>query len=911
LKGPEKERESAPKKNIKVKGKELADKIRALRPKADSAQANLFGLAIGVYDTALVTIANLVEGGATLADAVQKVLADIKFPSADDRKSFIDHLSDAEDYTFEDLRQDMVNNIRQEVENSEAHGINKDMLSSIRKLAQGYIENGVGSLEELVDKLHDDLKSVIPDLEKRDVRDAFSGYGEVRQETENKLRQKVNALKKEANLTSQLEDALDGELPKRKGRGKAAPKDIKLVELQQKVTDAMKAQGLQWDRPPRTPREQKQMSVESLKDRISAQIEKLLQIGTTEGGTQPLRKRLPTDAELEALKKIKNDLLKIIPKDPKDQQLDEDAQMQRIEKNLRDQIDEYEGRIKTGDTSTTPKKESPSNREIELLKAQRDALREMYRKFKIDSDPQSKPQKIAIEKYKDSLQNQIINYLGKIETGDFDEREKESFVKDSEAAALELSLKKAKGKFNYLKSEAAKANRSPLQKVFDAVAKYRRFAVLTGIPTMGKITAAVAYRSIGTPVEEIIGAGFSALPGFRNVARQAPRHGGVFFDRNGFDPLKTAISIEGKALMEFLKANTWKDAKNVLKGQGELESKFGRYSEATPEFLEFMGRVHAAFKNFAKRAEFVRAYEKRSAYAMRQGFNTDDELVQTQLMYQAYTDANKAVFMGDNALTKWYSNQIAKMERPDSQNWQKIAAFLARFTMPIVKVPTNFALETGQHLTGLPTGLVQLAYHAIRGELNNLPPDQADQLMKNLKKGTFGAGMFALGFYCPQMAGGYYVKGDKRDEDDVQWGQLEFMGARIPRWATHAPFLEALQFGSTVRRLYDKKNDAGDDNALAGAIYGSTGGLLNEVPLLEDPASVLEAFKEADFTKFEDNFFQSFVPIGLGQVAAWGDYGEDDSVLDARKSPTKRKIQNPIDAVKYEIPGLRNTLDEK
>jgi hypothetical protein len=56
---------------IVKKGKELADKIRGLKSKRDIAAAHIFGIAIGIYDGAIETIATAIEKGSELAQAIQ------------------------------------------------------------------------------------------------------------------------------------------------------------------------------------------------------------------------------------------------------------------------------------------------------------------------------------------------------------------------------------------------------------------------------------------------------------------------------------------------------------------------------------------------------------------------------------------------------------------------------------------------------------------------------------------------------------------------------------------------------------------------------------------------------------------------------------------------------------------------
>lgn len=53
------------------KAKELADRIRLLRPRSGSAQSNFLAIPLALYDTAIVAVANAVEAGGALVDAIQ------------------------------------------------------------------------------------------------------------------------------------------------------------------------------------------------------------------------------------------------------------------------------------------------------------------------------------------------------------------------------------------------------------------------------------------------------------------------------------------------------------------------------------------------------------------------------------------------------------------------------------------------------------------------------------------------------------------------------------------------------------------------------------------------------------------------------------------------------------------------
>jgi len=65
---------------LSKKGKDIADKIRRLKLNKDVARADL---SLGAYDLAIEAIAQLVEKGATVAQAIKNVLSDVKYKDID------------------------------------------------------------------------------------------------------------------------------------------------------------------------------------------------------------------------------------------------------------------------------------------------------------------------------------------------------------------------------------------------------------------------------------------------------------------------------------------------------------------------------------------------------------------------------------------------------------------------------------------------------------------------------------------------------------------------------------------------------------------------------------------------------------------------------------------------------------
>ena len=82
-----------------------------------------------------------------------------------------------------------------------------EMFPLVGKLAKNYFVSGVTSVEAIVDKVYDDVKDLVGNVSKRDVRDAISGYGKDTRPTQNELQRQIYDLREQAKLISRIEDA--------------------------------------------------------------------------------------------------------------------------------------------------------------------------------------------------------------------------------------------------------------------------------------------------------------------------------------------------------------------------------------------------------------------------------------------------------------------------------------------------------------------------------------------------------------------------------------------------------------------------------------------------------------------------------------------------------------------------------
>jgi hypothetical protein len=390
--------------------------------------------------------------------------------------------------------------------------------------------------------------------------------------------------------------------------------------------------------------------------------------------------------------------------------------------------------------------------------------------------------------------------------------------------------------------------------------------------------------------ENVVGKILSVIPGISKIAEKAPRHGGM------------SAKAEAKAFTTWFDKMTRKDVMQTMKtGLSDLDYTYGKkepIAENIPHWMTFFGRLHSAMKLLPKRAEFFRSFEMRAERAIKEGKNPKDPVVQQELAMGAYDDALRAVFMQDNPLTSAYSSMIKSMEK----KYPSVAT-IARFLLPIVKVPTNYVSEAASY-TPIVAGWKAIST-LIQGR-KGMTPEQADYFMRAIKKGSIGTAIFFLGYLNPQAIGGYYT--GKRKKEDIEAGDIELFGTKLPHFMLHTPLLEMLQIGATMRRAYDAKIKKGEEaTKLAEGIPAAFKGLSQQIPFFGTGERISTALEREKSDALKEYFYstgQSLLePQFMQNLADWTDMQEGEIV--------KRKTGTFVEKLKEGVPGLRKTLKEE
>lgn len=245
----------------------------------------------------------------------------------------------------------------------------------VYELIKEKVKAGAKNLTEAVQQATVDLQTVYPEITERQVRDEFSGYGRVKFPSQDDLKRRIRELQRIGQLTSAIEDAQRRIAPLRSGQQRdQATQEIR--DLQKELTRVMQENGIERT----TAAQQLRTALDGVKSRLRNQIEDLeKQIATGEK-----RKRKPSpeyDAEAKSLRDRRDELKKAAdaldaPVTPSPEQRIKQA-VDALERN----IEELERRIREKDFSD-PSTEVPQTQHLQVLRDERDALREQYNQMR-------------------------------------------------------------------------------------------------------------------------------------------------------------------------------------------------------------------------------------------------------------------------------------------------------------------------------------------------------------------------------------------------------------------------------------------------------------------------------------------------------------------------------------------------
>jgi len=246
------ERKNKTKTSSKEAAKKLADKIRKGKISKPSIFMSSSPGAI-VWDTAIEIMANTIEAGGLISDAIEKSINFIR-NSAWYKGLSTDKQVEA-DSAFEDFARGQVK-IQKDVEVID--GRIRVPASVIREL----VESGITDINDLVSEVQNRIPEGDGTFTDREVRDAITGYGKRVNPRKDQIERQVNELKSVGRLLSQIEDLKNG-IRKEKNEEKKAKMSDKIKALRREANAL--SRGLVTDKE----------KLETAKERIQNQIDEL------------------------------------------------------------------------------------------------------------------------------------------------------------------------------------------------------------------------------------------------------------------------------------------------------------------------------------------------------------------------------------------------------------------------------------------------------------------------------------------------------------------------------------------------------------------------------------------------------------------------------------------------------------
>ncbi len=248
--------------------------------------------------------------------------------------------------------------------------------SHVYELAREQINNGVDGLDNVMKNVTDQLQEAHPGITEREVRDAFSGYGNVKFPSKEVDLTKLREYRRLGQLASAIEDAQAKEAPKKSGTQRDKPTQAireKMAELQK----AMRENGIETHTPEEQLASTNQARATSLKNQIE-DLEKEIKTGQrmSRGVAQP------DTTEVTALKQkrdaLKTEVSKIREADPSYVAEQDAKRLARYKSALAKRTSELQGKIARGDYTRPTKTEQQLDTEATLAKTKYETIRQKF-----------------------------------------------------------------------------------------------------------------------------------------------------------------------------------------------------------------------------------------------------------------------------------------------------------------------------------------------------------------------------------------------------------------------------------------------------------------------------------------------------------------------------------------------------
>lgn len=310
---------------------------------------------------------------------------------------------------------------------------------AIQKLARHFVESGIRNRDELVSKVHEVLKDIIPKITREETADAISGYGKFKPLSKDSVSVILRDIKGQLQQVGKIRDLNKKKPPLKSGVERRTPtqEERSLIKQVEELKRKYNIQTVDKET-------QLKSTLDGIKTRLRNEIEDLEVQIRNKAKTVKEKTQVTYDAEAEALK-IKRDALKakfdsIFGKN----ELTAQQKIARAKKILERSIKEYERRIKEKDMTPMRQREELHSAELDKLRSVRDHLKEEYQAMKEALNPKRTPEEIALQRLKTRLEHDYVKYRQRLQELDLAKRERKQVQLDAEGERLKQEYEAAK-----------------------------------------------------------------------------------------------------------------------------------------------------------------------------------------------------------------------------------------------------------------------------------------------------------------------------------------------------------------------------------------------------------------------------------------------------------------------------------
>lgn len=366
------------------------------------------------------------------------------------------------------------------------------------------IESGVGNYEEFIERIREDF----PEKPETEIAKEISNYAKEVSKSKSQIEKDLSKYKRMALITSQIEDILNGNRPKKSIFRTESP-DAELRALRQELDTLMRETDFQG---------------EPMEDELRSPLDKLK--ATAKNRIEQLNLAIERNQKIEKSKRttVKDQELKDLQEERDATQELYDAKFDTLEEraidNIEKQIEEVNRRIRENELES--EKKDPAYKYSDKYKSAQERLKERKKVLEEMRKEAGIIEKKRLENAKTRLQKRIDEMNRQIQEKDFAKKEIKPILEDNELVKLRMKADEIKYEWDKEVEKYRIANRTENEKMADMLASFwniPRTARATGELSFVGVQGLIPTVKYATKNPKVLADAFKYT--FRNMFNQA------------------------------------------------------------------------------------------------------------------------------------------------------------------------------------------------------------------------------------------------------------------------------------------------------------------------------------------------------------------------------------------------------